>query len=64
MKQINTQTVLSVNEGIATVEKMCWGCGEFKLWQIPLDDIDGNNGVKAEWFEAKMCEECVKKFCS
>jgi hypothetical protein len=61
MQQINTQTILTVKDGIAAVEKMCWQCGEFKVFEVPLDDVDGKDGMKDERFEGRMCDECCIK---
>ncbi|RJQ30322.1 hypothetical protein C4565_00625 [Candidatus Parcubacteria bacterium] len=50
--------ISQVKNGIATVYKTCWGCGEFHEEKIPLDDIG------TEYCASVMCNDCVIKFCS
>jgi hypothetical protein len=53
-----TLDVLDVEQGIATVAKVCPGCGEDHEIQVPLDDVG------TEKVEATMCVDCIAKFCN
>lgn len=50
--------LLSVENGIAKINKMCWGCGNDHEMEIPLDDLGTERCI------ARMCEDCVIKFCT
>lgn len=51
------RNLINIENGIATLSKMCWGCGEIHEIPIPLDDV----GTETE--SARMCQNCIDLFC-